>query len=142
MESKTCTGCKQTKPLDQFYAKRSDATRYRAKCKECHRIKYKADYALGLGNYRDYHLKKYWAGSTVAEAVENYERLFSAQKGVCKICKQEEVGKRLAVDHDHTTLKVRGLLCEDCNRALGLLRESFDIALQLAKYVQEHKDIV
>lgn len=49
-----------------------------------------------------------------------YDRLLEVQNGVCRICKLPcSTGKRLAVDHDHVTRKVRGLLCRRCNRGLG-----------------------
>jgi hypothetical protein len=49
-----------------------------------------------------------------------YDRLLALQGGVCRICKETcSTGKRLAVDHDHETGKVRGLLCRRCNRGLG-----------------------
>ena len=49
-----------------------------------------------------------------------YDKLFEQQKGVCRICALPcSTGKRLAVDHDHETRKIRGLLCRRCNRGLG-----------------------
>lgn len=80
--------------------------------------------------------------------MRDYEVLLAAQGGVCAACKRPERevanGKirRLAVDHDHGTGKVRGLLCGGCNRSLGLLKENFDAAIGLAKYIQEHKGII
>jgi hypothetical protein len=70
----------------------------------------------------------------------DYWRLFVDQKGVCAICKKPErrtdprtkTCSRLAVDHDHTRNKVRGLLCYRCNTAIGLFRED-PILLQKAK---------
>jgi hypothetical protein len=52
---------------------------------------------------------------------EEYERLFKQQKGVCWFCKirSDARQKRLAVDHDHRTGTVRGLLCGPCNTNLG-----------------------
>lgn len=56
---------------------------------------------------------------------EEYQRLYDAQGGVCWIC-QRATGarRRLAVDHDHATGYVRGLLCKACNyKVLGHLRD-------------------
>lgn len=55
---------------------------------------------------------------------DDYARLLEKQGGVCAICRRtpsSSVRKRLAVDHNHTTGKVRGLLCEPCNHGIGKL---------------------
>jgi hypothetical protein len=58
-------------------------------------------------------------------SLEDYERMLKAQGGVCAICYQPNPGgKRLAVDHDHATGRVRGLLCQACNLALGFMRDN------------------
>jgi len=49
---------------------------------------------------------------------EAYEALLEAQGGGCAICGAKPKTRRLHVDHDHATGKVRGLLCHRCNRAL------------------------
>jgi len=68
------------------------------------------------------------------------------QKNLCAICGLPETDyqqygvKNLAIDHNHRTKKVRGLLCSKCNRALGLLNvDNLGILnLQMAiKYLQE-----
>ncbi len=48
----------------------------------------------------------------------DYERLLSEQGGTCALCPTKPKTRRLHVDHDHATGKVRGLLCYRCNRAL------------------------
>jgi len=56
---------------------------------------------------------------------EDYDRMFAEQRGVCGICGSASPdGRRLHVDHDHTSNKVRGLLCHDCNRGLGIFKDS------------------
>jgi hypothetical protein len=57
---------------------------------------------------------------------EDYQKMFNEQNGVCKICGNHPSphGKNktsvvLHIDHDHTTGKIRGLLCSRCNGALG-----------------------
>jgi hypothetical protein len=49
---------------------------------------------------------------------EQYEAMLAAQGGGCAICGNPPKTRRLDVDHDHRTGKVRGLLCHRCNRAL------------------------
>lgn len=62
--------------------------------------------------------------------LEQYDRMLDGQKGVCAICGRPERAvtkhgfvKHLAVDHDHRTGKVRGLLCIRCNLKVGILED-------------------
>ena len=81
------------------------------------------------GIERKYALKKLY-GITP----EEYSQMLIAQEGVCKICKQPETrvhkktGKLrdLCVDHEKGTKKIRGLLCNGCNAAIGMLKHDID----------------
>lgn len=72
-----------------------------------------------------------------------YDEMLKNQEGVCKICLQRETRKRLgkllplAVDHDHATGKVRGLLCSRCNTAIGLIHDNVIVALRLTQYLKQ-----
>lgn len=75
---------------------------------------------------------------------EDYSRMFADQNGKCAVCGVEGSDKpgdkkkpRLAIDHCHTTGKVRGLLCGPCNRAEGLLK-SIATAKSLVAYMELH----
>lgn len=71
--------------------------------------------------------------------------MLDVQGNVCKVCGQPEkavhrVTKQpvsLSVDHCHTTGKIRGLLCSNCNTALGLLKENISIMENLMTYIKE-----
>jgi hypothetical protein len=71
--------------------------------------------------------------------LEDYERMLQEQGGVCKICKSTEsnnkIRKRFAVDHDHVTGVKRGLLCDRCNRAIGLFRDDVDLVRAAGEYL-------
>lgn len=71
---------------------------------------------------------------------DDYDRMFEDQKGVCSICFGPETTKRgyLCVDHDHTTGKVRSLLCSRCNSAIGMLKEKASVAYSAAKYLEKY----
>ena len=74
--------------------------------------------------------------STYDLTPEDYEALLEAQEGVCAICEQRPVSKRLAVDHDHATGEVRGLLCSRCNHdLLGALHDSLSLAWRAVRYL-------
>lgn len=70
---------------------------------------------------------------------DDYERMLAEQGGVCALCFKDNVdGRRLAVDHDHTTGKVRGLLCSPCNRAIGFFGDDPRVMERAAIYVELH----
>ena len=66
--------------------------------------------------------------------VAQYDTIFGYQNGTCYACQQPEpvASRRLAVDHDHTTGLIRGLLCSRCNPVLGKLERAF-VRFGLAK---------
>jgi hypothetical protein len=71
--------------------------------------------------------------------IEQYDVLFQVQNGVCAICKRpERLKKNLAVDHNHETGKVRGLLCTQCNLALSHISEDIVIAESMINYIKSH----
>jgi recombination endonuclease VII len=79
-------------------------------------------------------------------STEEYWALYDVQGGVCAICARSKgknregkgTGKRLAVDHDHKTGKIRGLCCGKCNGILGWFRDLAGSALRMAGYLQGH----
>lgn len=87
---------------------------------------------------RDGHLRRKYGIST-----DDYNRLLKEQGGVCAICKNPERvldnrgrKRRLAVDHDHDTFVVRGLLCYACNTGIGALKESVLVLESAIEYLQ------
>lgn len=56
---------------------------------------------------------------------EQYDQMFLFQKGLCGICGEPSL-RRLAVDHDHSTGKIRGLLCTGCNLGIGNFKEDIN----------------
>ena len=130
MTSKVCAMCNLDKPIDQFY-KRYQASWY-SNCKECEkerRKQYKATTARSAqkNKLRGYNM-----------TFEDYERLYDSQEGLCMICQQpNNRDMLLAVDHDHATGKVRGLLCNNCNLALGLVHDDPHLLRRMAEYIEE-----
>ena len=71
-------------------------------------------------------------------SLEQYAEIFTSQGEVCAICKQEcQTKKSLSVDHNHETGKVRGLLCNRCNRALGMFQDSQLLLIRAAQYLKD-----
>jgi hypothetical protein len=70
---------------------------------------------------------------------KEYERMVKAQGNKCAICTREGGDRALHLDHCHTTNKVRGLLCHQCNWYLGTLEGGDDVLKRLIDYMAIHK---
>lgn len=70
---------------------------------------------------------------------DEYDRLLAEQRGCCAICWSDNSGEELAVDHDHMTREIRGLLCRQCNTLVGIVETGhIKLAIQyLKKYGKE-----
>jgi hypothetical protein len=77
------------------------------------------------------HLKKAY-GITM----NDYDNMLRQQLSGCSIC--GETGKLLGIDHDHQTGKVRELLCNKCNRALGFFNDDTVLLTNAIKYLNKH----
>lgn len=77
-------------------------------------------------------------------SLDEYNSLLREQNNLCKICLQPEttrdrsgkVRESLCIDHDHSTKKVRGLLCHHCNAALGHAQENPELLRRMAEYLE------
>ncbi|MDE2031370.1 MAG: endonuclease VII domain-containing protein [Patescibacteria group bacterium] len=74
----------------------------------------------------------------------DYNRLFENQNGACAICKTTNPKGRgktrtLAVDHCHKSGKIRALLCNSCNGALGMVKDNVQILKDMINYLEKHK---
>jgi hypothetical protein len=84
--------------------------------------------------------------STYGITLAEFDALVEQQKGVCAICEKPETRKsryggtcRLHVDHDHNTGRVRGLLCHNCNSAIGHAKEDVNVLARSIIYLDKHK---
>ena len=141
-----CSKCKESKPVSAFFV--ADG-RVRYQCKHCHGqggVNYKRSNSEARKRYasktREWRIFKEF-GITVDE----YNCMHDAQKGRCKLCGQPESSpgnslwgntgpRRLAVDHNHITNVIRGLLCSNCNRALGLFRDNCQLLRRAVIYIE------
>lgn len=92
--------------------------------------------------FRNHDLKK-----SFGITLDDYRAILEIQGGVCAICRQQETSARggnvkwLAVDHCHSTGKVRGLLCEACNVSIGRMKEDTDRLRSAIAYLDRHKAV-
>ena len=71
-------------------------------------------------------------GLTLAQ----YHGLLESQAGACAICHRNTGTRALHIDHDHSTGKVRGLLCNSCNRGIGLLKDDATVLRSALAYLE------
>lgn len=150
---KECCLCRDFKPVSLFGPAKpykDGKTRHKSQCRACENAKKLREYHEQKGQRKKrpkavsykYQLKTY--GVTK----EWFLHQFLTQKGECEICKEPlrnpfsdiQEGKDLAVDHCHTTGKVRGILCRSCNVSLGLLKENVETINRAARYLETHGD--
>lgn len=84
-------------------------------------------------------LRKYWPDKTLKECEEERQKMSDAQGARCAICNKHESNfvNRLAVDHNHKTGKVRGLLCFSCNK-FKVGRNTIESSRQIYEYLLKY----
>jgi len=111
------------------YQREQNRLRYK-KYYKSRQTKNQKKYEAKFDNYnRESHLRKHY-GITQAQ----YVLMVEQQKGLCAIC-HEKPFKPLDIDHNHATKRVRGLLCGNCNRGLGLFKEKEENFLSALHYI-------
>jgi hypothetical protein len=136
-----CTCCYLVKQIDDFYKATHKKSGYRSTCKECDKAYHRKWYADNPEKAREQWVrasKKYDPRPSRRKrlyglSVEEYEALLKAQNNICAICKAVFPD---SVDHDHKTKKVRGLLCGNCNKGLGLLGDSIESLEDALNYLR------
>lgn len=68
-------------------------------------------------------------------SLEEYDKMVELQNGRCAIC--DRPSRRFCIDHDHSTGKIRSLLCNNCNRGIGYLKDSFQFCIRAASYLRK-----
>jgi hypothetical protein len=72
---------------------------------------------------------------------QEYSVMLEKQAGLCAICtKVNQNGRKLAIDHNHTTGKIRGLLCSNCNVGLGHFKDNLKLLSRAGSYLQVYLD--
>ena len=144
---KLCRDCEQVKPSTEFTHSRSRRDGLNHYCKACSRARGRARYQKASSDYKQRRVEAAYARKLKAQynlTVEAYQERLAAQGGVCLICQrppEDEVfnNKRLCVDHDHETGKVRGLLCNSCNAAIGRMRDDPERLRRAIAYLSDQQ---
>lgn len=146
-KQKKCKRCEKSKPVSEFGRHPSTRDKLRTACKACNSL------SSAAWNRAHPEKVKAWQESNAEKVrriqrnsayqrkygitLERYEAMLAEQGGVCAICRSDTLVKwHFAVDHCHTTGRVRALLCQHCNAGLGNFKDSPEIMEAAATYVR------
>lgn len=136
--NKQCSSCKIEKKISEFYVdKRRNSPR--SICKKCQQglnNKWRADNedAWRLINKKS---QERWRLKNIYRISEDELRILKERSGgLCEICRAREAN---CIDHCHELKIVRGLLCDKCNLAIGLLGEDIATLNNAIKYLSNYK---
>ena len=138
MTTKICSQCKEEKPLEEFAkTTRNGKPLIRGKCRPCFNIYYREWYQ----NHKDEHkarvygnrnqTNRRWSRHGLTE--DEFNELIKSNGGLCHLCNKDVA---TAIDHCHTTGRVRGHLCIRCNTGLGKLGDSADTLRKAVEYLE------
>jgi len=158
---KYCNGCHSVLPIENFSISKRD--NYSSRCKTCLNIDSRKRHAIRkidpeyrarrnatarksrVLNPRSYMRRRgEWLKYKYNMTLEDYDILLKSHNGVCAICQEEcKTKKGLAIDHDHKCCPsnkscgkcIRGLLCSNCNGAIGMLQEDIVILNRAIVYL-------
>ena len=139
---KTCTKCKEPREFEFFTIDNHSRDKLNSACKICRNREGR--------EYRENNPEK--VVKTIRESnyrrnygitLEQYEIILKSQNGLCKICEKVNiVGKRLAVDHEHKSGIIRGLLCDNCNLAIGKFEDDVERIKRAVSYLESAGSII
>lgn len=163
--TKRCVACGKTKAHNLFTKDASRKDGLSAYCRQCRKILRVDPYArthCGNGHeftpentmyrsdgrrqcracqrgYNGKWRKEYLLANRYGLSLDEYLVLRDSQGNACAICGKNAGEKRLAVDHCHDTGRVRGLLCNNCNAALGMMGDDPELLRLAADYLEKGK---
>ena len=137
-----CSSCKKILPTECFPLATKKPRGYAWECKECK--KKKKDAKQASMTKEEWYLlqRKAYLKSAYGISLDTYNKMVLEHKHKCAICGCDETESHhglLHVDHCHKTGKVRGLLCQLCNTALGKFKDSEEMLLKAVSYIRKYK---
>ncbi len=129
-----CNKCGADKPSSEYYARKNRPCGIGSECKQCIRDRANSRYKDNPERVLDMS-----AARTYNTTVEHIQQLREEAGGKCQICGREGKAhyKRLVIDHDHKTGKIRGCICSNCNSILGYCNDDITTLQNLIKYMQK-----
>ena len=170
-EGRLCRSCNTRKPAEEFGLNKSSKDGRAWRCKDCARVdmaRWRAANAEHVRDYGRYRTRKRRAAMTAQQrdeldrtnrrrrahgvTAEEFLKMVKNQDQKCLICEtpmmlkasNERGDKRTflaCVDHDHSTGKIRGILCNRCNRAVGMFGDDVNLMKKAIKYLMDSRNV-
>lgn len=140
-QSRMCPKCKKEKKEESF--RFVNTILYRRKiCIECEQENKRLRWKI-IGKRPEERKKRrtYQLKHLYGLTQEEYESLVKMQNAKCAICGKDK-SEPLNVDHDHTTLIIRGLLCRECNRAIGFFGDDPKNLIKASEYLKRNQSTI
>lgn len=154
---KKCRACKETLPLSGFHKRKTASDGADYYCKACTKIECKKRYwspgfreaeAARKAVYRrdpknkarqKQNVRRWKLLRNYGLTQKDYEYIHGLQKGCCGICRKPELSlkRSLVIDHEHDTMHIRGLLCDNCNLGIGNFKDSKKLLAEAIKYLTD-----
>lgn len=133
---KLCKNCGTVKESHCFFASKLTKDGLMSPCKACRKANHLRNYTTAKG--RKHNLQAHYGLE-----IEDYNRLHARQNGCCALCGRPEnqcatkTQHKLFVDHDHTTKRIRGLLCLTCNNLIAAVEKYLVDKAKVDQYLQD-----
>ena len=139
-DTKKCPKCSLVLPRTDFYVvktKTKKGWRYSSDCKSCQSSSVK-QWKIDNPDKHQTNSKKGILKHRYNITLEEWQALLDKQNGLCAICSMD-ISDKPYVDHSHETGKVRGMLCNNCNRGIGMLQDSPESLQKASNYLLTNK---
>lgn len=139
-----CNKCKQDKSKSEFYKESRFTRGYRYSCKECEAPRFKNYRNVPSNKKRISENRRKWnRAKRYNFPPELYDQRLAEQGNVCAICKASTPGGRgqFHADHNHETNQPRGVLCHNCNVALGNFQDNPEVLKAAIEYLNKYSEV-
>lgn len=152
VSTKRCSRCLEIKAIELF---RKRAKGYESYCKQCeanYNKEYLKNWVIKNRNKSNTIKTKYQKSSKgkinskyskiksrYGLTKEEYDRLIISTGNICSLCNNEFINNKYCVDHCHSTGKIRGIICDRCNKALGLVKDSKTTLMNMLNYLESNE---
>jgi hypothetical protein len=134
-----CARCHQVKPLGQFHRRKKGRLSRTRSCRVCRNAQHAQWKARNTDAWWRSHTA--YKGRQYGITVDQFIEMLEVQDHRCAICRKPLGTKGTAIDHDHNTGRVRGLVHSHCNLVIGNANEDVSVLFGAIRYLKRHRNV-